>query len=178
MALPQDSDCSEGQVAVRQWSALFMQAYLQAKAQELRSADNAPLNLAHNDSPLSSDQQPAERPEGPLELPADAGSLQRHASHDSADGQQSLEEASWLAAFMEAHLQGPWSSREHADKDQADEGSEASSAQTNSEAQSVASSNDQSDVDFDDQSDVDNDSKELDANFINDESNADSDDVA
>ena len=178
MALPQDSDCSEGQVGVRQWSALFMQAYLQAKAQELQSADNAPLNLAHNDSPLSSDQQPAERPEGPLELPADAGSLQRHASHDSADGQQSLEEASWLAAFMEAHLQGPWSSREHADKDQADEGSEASSAQTNSEAQSVPSSNDQSDVDFDDQSDVDNDSEELDANFINDESNTDSDDEA
>ena len=35
MALPKDSDCSEGQVGVCQWSALFMQAYLQVEAQEL-----------------------------------------------------------------------------------------------------------------------------------------------
>ena len=153
-----------------------MQAYLQVGVQEPQSADSAPLHLAHNDSPLSSEQQPAEPLAGPLELPADAGSLQRHASHNSADGQQSLEGATWLAAFMEAHLQGHSSSREHADIDQADEGSEASSAETNSEAQSAASSNDQSDIDFDDQSD--NDNEELDADFNNDESNADSDDEA
>ena len=57
---------------------------------------------------------------------------------------------------MEAHLQGPWSSRDHADIHQADEGSKASSAETDSEAQSVPSSNDQSDVDFDDQLDINN----------------------
>ena len=70
------------------------------------------------------------------------------------------------------------SSRDHADIDQARVGSEACSAETDSEAQSVASSNDQSAVDFDDHLDANNDDEELGVDFNNDGSDADPDEKA
>ena len=133
----------------------------------MKSAEDAALHLAPTDSPGSSEQQPAEPSEAAIQLPADVGSLQ-HPLFDCPDGQESMGGASWLAAFMDAHLQGPSSSMQHADH-----------------AQLLASSHDQLVNDCDDgsnansddeESDADSDDEESDAESDNDDSDADSDD--
>ena len=145
-----------GQAGIQPCLALFMQAYL-SEAQVMKSAEDAALHLAPTDSPGSSEQQPAEPSEAAIQLPADVGSLQ-HPLFDCPDGQESMGGATWLAAFMDAHLQGPSSSMQHADH-----------------AQLLASSHDQLVNDCDDGSDANSDDEESDADSDDEESDADSD---
>ena len=201
-AQPEAYGYSQSQLGDQQWSALFLQAYMQTEAQSMQPGDNAALHLAPGEGPSSIGQQPVELSEGFLELPADAGSLQHHTSYDCDDGQKSLggdgwpaafmhgQElqggGSWLAAFTEAHLQGSLSNMQRADSDQASEDPATSSEETDPEGQSVASSSDDQTVsDFDDESDGDYDEEEggvydeeSSVNSDNDESDADSEDEA
>ena len=180
-AQPEAYSYSQSQLGDQHWSALFLQAYLQTEACNMQPDDNAALHLTPMEGASSTEQQPAEPSEHPLELAADAGSLQPHTSHACADGHESLGGDSWLAAFTEAHLQGPVSSMLHADSDQLSEGS-AGNEETDPNPQSIASSDDQS---VSDESDGDYAEEEEEEEFSdeelgvesdNDESDADSDD--
>ena len=132
-AQPEAFGYSERQVEEQQWSALFLQAYLQTQSQEIQPDNNEIIHLMHVTSEGSMDQQPAEPSEGgPLQLQTDAGSLQRHTSEERAVDQDPQDENSWLAAFVQAHLQSS-ASMQHADLIQAPGHSAASTVGADSQ---------------------------------------------
>lgn len=66
-----------------------------------RQPDNgAAVHVAIMDSPSSNEQQPAEAPMCHLDVPADAGSLQRLMSHDCAD-EEALGADAWLTPLAQ-----------------------------------------------------------------------------
>ena len=174
LAQPTAFAYTESQMEEQQWMDLFLEACLRTKAQEVQLEDDAALNVAPSDSPSSSEQQPAEAPLGPLDVPADAGSLQCWMSHDCPDGEDAMGADAWLVAFAEAHLYTPLFSMQHADSDLASEGAAADLSDSDSEEHLVALSDDEASVSGD-ESDADSDSYQQSVADTDDEEHSDLD---
>ena len=164
LAQPTAFAYTESQMEEQQWMDLFLEACLGTESQEAQLHNDAALNGAPTDNPSSSGQQPAEAPLGPLDVPADADSLQRWIPHDCADREVALGPDAWLTAFAQAHLHTSLSSMQHADLDSEEqsvassaEGSVADHADSDFEEQSVSLSDDEASV-FGDDSEADSDS--------------------